>query len=65
MLDGPIVAAVPAKDRFPNETGRRLFDVLQGISEGVRGRLDAVKISDLAESHESAELKPRKSEKGR
>jgi hypothetical protein len=65
-VDGPIVAVLPARDRFPDRTGKRLLDTLQGIADNVRRELQAVKISDLVESHEAAEprLKLRKSGKG-
>ena len=65
-VEGPIVAAVPTKDRFPDQTGKRLLDVLQGITDNARRELQAVKISDLVESHEAGEpgLKSGKSRKG-
>jgi Rrf2 family protein len=39
-VEGPIVAALSTKDKFPDQTGKRLFDVLQGITDkGRRHRL--------------------------
>ena len=65
-VEGPIVAAVPTKDRFPDQTGKRLLDVLQGIADNVHRDLQAVKISDLVASSEAGEprLKSEKSRKG-
>ena len=61
-----MVAALPTKDKFPDQTGKRLFDVLQGIADNVRRELQGVKISDLVESHEAGEprLKSGKTRKG-
>lgn len=63
-VEGPIVAVLPTKDKFPGQAGERLLGVLQGIADNARRELRAVKISDLVESHEAAELKRRKSGKG-
>jgi Rrf2 family protein len=65
-VEGPIVAALPTKDKSPNQTGTRLFDVLQGITDNARRELQAVKIGDLVASHEAEEptLKSGKSRKG-
>ena len=65
-VEGPIVAALPTKDKFPDQTGKRLFDVLQGITDNVRRELQAVTISDLVASNEAGEprLKFGKSRKG-
>jgi Rrf2 family protein len=65
-VEGPLVAALPTKDKFPDQTGKRLFDVLQGITDNARRELQAVKISDLVESHEAGEprLKSGKNRKG-
>ena len=65
-VEGPIVAALPTKDKFPDQTGKRLFDVLQGIADNARRELQGVKISDLVASHEAGEprLKAGKSRKG-
>ncbi len=63
-VEGPIVAVLPTKDKFPDRTGKRLVDVLQGVTDNARRELQAVKISDLVESRATAELKPRKSGRG-
>ena len=65
-VEGPLVAALPTKDKFPDQTGKRLFDVLQGITDNVRRELQAVTISDLVASNEAGEprLKFGKSRKG-
>jgi Rrf2 family protein len=65
-VEGPIVAALPTKDKFPDETGKRLFDVLQGITDNARRELQAITISDLVASNEAGEprLKSGKTRKG-
>ena len=65
-VEGPIVAALPTKDKFPDQTGKRPFDVLQGITDNARRELQAITISDLVASNEAGEpgLKSGKSRKG-
>ena len=65
-VEGPIVAVVPTRATFPDQTGKRLLDVLQGIADNVHRDLQAVKISDLVASSEAGEprLKSEKSRKG-
>jgi Rrf2 family iron-sulfur cluster assembly transcriptional regulator len=65
-VEGPMIAALPTKDKFPDQTGKRLFDVLQGITDNARRELQVVRISDLVASNEAGEprLKSGKSRKG-
>ena len=64
-VEGPMVAALPAKDNLPHPVGERLLDVLRTVTETVRRELDAVKLSDLVEAHEAGKprLKSKKSGK--
>jgi Rrf2 family protein len=47
-IDGPLTAALPLRNNFPHQAGDRLYDVLRDITDETRGKLRAIKLSDLA-----------------
>ncbi len=48
-IDGPITSGLPSRINFPGETDRQVRTALEGITEGVRARLEEIKLTDLLE----------------
>ena len=64
-VEGPMVAGLPLKKDLPHPAGERLLGVLGDITEYVRGELQAIKLSDLANVEADAEPASKKKAKGR
>jgi Rrf2 family protein len=46
-VEGPLKAALPLRADFPRSAGKRLEEVLQGLTEEVRRQLNDVSLADL------------------